>query len=149
VEGGQTAIYQITRGDDLSCERRVVGRILVVDDSAENRTLLANILSTRGYSVTTAPDGMLAWSLLQQSGDSFSLVITDFMMPKLNGIELLERVRAAYPRIKVVLVTGHLDEAITSRARRLGAFAVLPKPCELKQLYGIIRRALPHSPTIG
>ncbi|MDE2059144.1 MAG: response regulator [candidate division NC10 bacterium] len=126
----------------------MVGRILVVDDNAENRALLANILSVRGYSVTTAPDGMIAWSLLEQSGDFFELVITDLMMPRVNGIELLERVQTAYPRIKVVFVTGHFEEEITSRARRLGAFAVLPRPCELERLLGIIRRILPYSPTI-
>lgn len=149
MEGKPTTIDQITCGDDSSRERRVVNQILLVDDNAENRALLANILSMRGYGVTTAPDGMIAWSLLEQSGDSFEIVITDLMMPRVNGIELLERVQAAYPRIKVILVTGHFEKEITSRARRLGAYAVLPRPCELEQLLGIIRRILPHSPAIG
>lgn len=122
----------------------MAGRILVVDDSEGIRTLLAGLLGRCGYSVTTAPDGMLAWSLLQQSSVSYGLVITDFIMPKMNGIELLEKIRAAYPWIKVVLVTGHghPETAIASRAQRMGAFAVLPKPCGFEQLHGIIKRAL-------
>ena len=127
----------------------MASRILVVDDSEGIRTLLASLLGGRGYSVTTAPDGMLAWSLLQQSSVSYGLVVTDFIMPKMNGIELLEKIRAAYPWIKVVLVTGygHPENAIASRAQRMGAFAVLPKPCSFEQLHGTIKRALLQSPT--
>lgn len=122
--------------------------ILVVDDCEGTRTLLANLLIGRGYSVTTAPDGILAWRLLQQSSVSYDLVITDFIMPRMTGIELLEKIRSTYPWIEVVLVTGygHLGNAITSRAKHMGAFAVLPKPCGFEQLHGIIKRALLHSP---
>jgi DNA-binding NtrC family response regulator len=124
----------------------VAGGILVVDDCEGNRTLLADLLGRQGYNITTAPNGALAWGLLQQSSMSYGLVITDFMMPRMNGIELLEKIRVAYPWIKVVLVTG-LEKAITSRAQRMGAFAVLPKPCGFDQLHETIKRALLQSPT--
>jgi DNA-binding NtrC family response regulator len=78
---------------------------------------------------------------------SYGLVITDFMMPRMDGIELLETIRATYPWIKVVLVTGRLEEMITSRAQRMGAFAVFPKPCEFDQLHETIKRALLPSST--
>lgn len=126
----------------------MIGSILVVDDSEGTRTLLANLLVGRGYSVATAANGMLAWKLLQQFSVSYGLVITDFIMPRMNGIELLEKIRTAYPWIEVVLVTGHghLGNAITSRAKRMGAFAVLPKPCSFEHLHDTIKRALLHSP---
>ncbi|MDE2058664.1 MAG: response regulator [candidate division NC10 bacterium] len=126
----------------------MAGGILVVDDSEGERTLLANLLGRSGYRVTTASDGMLAWRLLQQSSVSYDLVITDFTMPMMNGIELLEKIQAAYPRIRVVLVTGHgyLGNTITSKAQRKGAFAVLPKPCSFEHLHETIKRALLQSP---
>src|SRR5574337_870025 len=83
---------------------------------------------------------------VDQSSMSYGVVITDFMMPRMNGIDLLEKIRVAYPWIKVVLVTGCREEAITSRARQLGAFAVLRKPCSFQQLHGTIRCALLQSP---
>jgi DNA-binding NtrC family response regulator len=135
------ASSKIVRGGDPSAGR-LVGRILVVDDCEGSRTLLADILGMQGHSITAAPDGALAWRLLQRSRVSYGLVITDFMMPRMNGIELLEKILAAYPSIKVVLITGHLEDEITSRAQKMGAFAVLPKPCGLEQLHGIIRLAL-------
>ena len=126
----------------------MAGNILVVDDSEGTRTLLAGLLDRRGYRVTTAPDGLLAWRLLQQSSASYDLVITDFIMPRMNGIELLEKIQVAYPWIRVILVTGHgyLDNTITSRAQQMGAFAVLPKPCSFEQIQGIIKLALLQSP---
>ena len=125
----------------------MAGNILVVDDSEGIRTLLAGLLDRCGYRVTTASDGLLAWRLLQQSSASYGLVITDFIMPRMNGVELLEKIQAAYPWIRVVLVTGHgyLDNAITSRAQQMGAFAVLPKPCSFEQLHGTIKLALLQS----
>lgn len=124
----------------------MAGSILVVDDCEGARTLLAGLLGKSGYSVTTAPDGVLAWRFLQQSPMSYGLVITDFMMPRMDGIELLETIRATYPWIKVVLVTGRREEMITSRAQRMGAFAVFPKPCEFDQLHETIKRALLQPP---
>ena len=125
----------------------MASRILVVDDSEEIRTLVTDLLSVRGYSVSTAPDGMLAWRLLQQSSVSYGLVITDFSMPRMNGIDLLKKIRAAYPWIKVVLVTGRREGVITLRAQRMGAFAVLLKPCDFEVLHETIKRALLQSPT--
>lgn len=117
-------------------------RILVVDDSEESRRILADILGRKGYTVNTAPDGEWAWVLLQQTWFSYDLVITDLMMPGMSGIELLAKIRACSPWIHVVLITGHLDGGVALRARELGAFAVLPKPCSIEKLNGTVRLAL-------
>jgi len=117
-------------------------RVLVVDDSEESRQILSEILRTKGYTVNTAPDGESAWTLLQQSRFSYELVITDLMMPWMSGVELLRKIRADSPWINVVLLTGHLDHEVTLRAQRLGAFAVLSKPCDIAKLEGIVERAL-------
>ena len=121
------------------------GRVLVVDDSDESRRILADILGMLGSSVSTAPDGERAWILLQQAGLPYDLVITDLMMPRLNGIELLTKIMAEYSWIKVVLISGLLDHEVTSKARMLGAFAVLPKPCGIEVLSKTVKLALLNS----
>ena len=122
-----------------------MGSILVVDDSDESRRILADILGMLGYSVSTAPDGERAWILLQQAGLPYDLVITDLMMPRLNGIEVLEKIMAQHSWMKVVLISGHLDHEVTSKAQTLGAFAVLPKPCGIEMLSKTVKLALLNS----
>ncbi|MDI1437353.1 hybrid sensor histidine kinase/response regulator [Polyangium sorediatum] len=81
-------------------------RILVVDDSLTSRTLERNILDAAGYEVDTANDGEAAWQALQ--GGAYDLVVSDVQMPRLNGMELTQRIRA-HPKLKslpVILVTS-------------------------------------------
>ncbi len=117
-------------------------RILVVEDSEAGRRILEDVLESQGYQVTTAPDGHQAWMVLQEARFSYHLVITDFMMPGMDGIDLLTKIRADCPWVKVVLITGHRDRDIASRAKLLGAFAVLSKPCSIEKLNGTVMRAL-------
>lgn len=121
------------------------GRILVVDDADESRQILAEILGMLGYAISTASDGEQAWILFQQAGFPFDLVITDLNMPRLSGIELLTKIMVQRPWTKVVLISGHLDHEVTSRAQRLGAFAVLPKPCGIEVLSNTVKLALMNS----
>jgi DNA-binding NtrC family response regulator len=129
----------------LEADMGSAGRVLVVDDSDESRRILADILGMLGYSVSTASDGERAWILLQQAGLPYDLVITDFMMPRLNGIELLAKIMAQHSWMKVVLISGHLDQEVTSKAQKLGAFAVLPKPCGIEALSGTVKLAMVKS----
>ncbi|MDC3955249.1 hybrid sensor histidine kinase/response regulator [Polyangium jinanense] len=81
-------------------------RILVVDDSLTSRTLERNILAAAGYDVDTANDGEAGWQALQ--GGTYDLVVSDVQMPRLNGVELTQRIRA-HPKFKslpVILVTS-------------------------------------------
>ncbi len=117
-------------------------RILVADDDEASRRFFADVLEMLGYQVHTAPDGGNAWMLLHQSGFSYDLVVTDFMMPAMNGLELLTKVRADSPWIKVILITGRFDPDFKSKAQTLGAFAVLSKPCDVEQLKGTVELAL-------
>jgi CheY-like chemotaxis protein len=79
---------------------------------------------------------------LQQAWFAYDLVITDLMMPRMDGIELLTNIRAYCPWIRVVLITGRRDHEVASRAQMLGAFAVLAKPCGIEELNGTIKLAL-------
>ena len=117
-------------------------RILIVDDSEAIRLILADALEQQGYRVQTAADGRQAWKLLRDNPLSYDLVITDVTMPAMDGLELLARLTADWPRIKVVLITGCADPDLNLRAQMLGAVAVLSKPCSLEQIQRTLRLAL-------
>jgi DNA-binding NtrC family response regulator len=79
---------------------------------------------------------------VQQNPAAHDVVLSDVNMPRMNGLELLARIRADAPEIQVILMTGHPDPAISVQAERLGAVGVLLKPWGLEQLYQTLRRAL-------
>ena len=101
-------------------------RILVVDDEIMIQTLLAEVLSEEGYEVTTAGDGKEAIELLEKQ--PFNLVITDIVMPVLNGIEVLlaaKRIDIHYP---VIVITGYHSVESVVRLVNLGAADYIAKP---------------------
>lgn len=117
-------------------------RILVVDDSDVVRRTLAEALEGRGYRVYTASNGQRAWELMRQNPFFYDVVVTDVMMPAMNGLELLRKILAVFPWVKVILITGYPDPVLIDTAQKLGAVAVLPKPCSLEQMYRTLRLAL-------
>ncbi len=103
-------------------------RILVADDEASLRGLLAEVLSEHGYEVTTVESGEEALKVFRAA--PFPLVITDIRMGKISGIDLLEEVKRVSPETQVVIITSHssFESAIT--ALRAGAYDYLIKPFE-------------------
>jgi two-component system response regulator FlrC len=117
-------------------------RILVVDDSESIRSILAEALETQGFRVDTAADGEHAWELVRQAPFFYDLVLTDVMMPEMDGLELLSRIMSDSPWIKVILMTGHSDPELKGKAERLGAFTILSKPIGLEQIQRTLKLAL-------
>jgi two-component system response regulator HydG len=117
-------------------------RILIVDDEANARNALAEILSDEGYVTKTAADGFKALPSLE----AFSphLVLTDLKMPGMDGVQLLAKVRQHDPEIPVVVMTafGEVETAVS--AIRAGAVDYLTKPLNADQLLVVLRRALEH-----
>jgi len=113
--------------------------ILVVDDDRLNRQLISKVLRQEGYQVVEACDGALALEILQML--RFDLVITDFVMPKLNGIEFVEQIHTLQPRTPIIFITGFVSvfsgEAILEEVTE-----VLPKPFELGVLRSTVQRVL-------
>ena len=114
--------------------------ILIVDDEALYRQLLTSRLGRAGYRLSEAADGEAALECAQQGGIDLALV--DIKMPGMDGIEVLERLKALDPLIEVVILTGHgnVDTAIS--AMKLGAFDYLSKPYKLTELDIVVERAL-------
>ncbi len=101
-------------------------RILVVDDEDSVRSVLSQVLQEDGYAVTEAASGESALEFMKK--ESFSLVITDIVMPGVTGLELLEKIKQLYPETQVIIMTSYasLDTAIT--AMRNGAYDYFFKP---------------------
>jgi CheY-like chemotaxis protein len=132
-----------------------MARILVVDDEIEVGAAVRRVLERAGYAVTlanNATEGLEA--VAQQPPD---VVITDIIMPKVHGVELIKTLRERYPRIRIIAISGggsfgplaYKPEAISTHAylaaaREAGAQEVLTKPFDLTDLIAAVRRLLPN-----
>src|SRR5206468_6069957 len=114
--------------------------ILVVDDEPVVREALRRLLSLDGYDVAVAVSGDDALSCIPRQG--FDVIVSDIRMPGLNGLQLLERLRAANPRVGVILVTAYADVDTAVEALRLGANDFLLKPFEMDDLRRSVERVL-------
>jgi DNA-binding response OmpR family regulator len=119
-----------------------VASILVVDDDSALRRLVATVLERRKFRVTEAADGGQALSVLAET--EFDLVITDIVMPEIEGLELVRYIRARHPRSKVMAVSGGGSHLIsyTHLAKQLGADEVLGKPFTPAELIAVVERVL-------
>ena len=117
-------------------------KILVVDDDSTSRRLMSHILNREGYDVATASDGVEALELM--ADDPAEIVITDRMMPNMDGVELLKAVRQSpmYGHIPVIIVTANSDARDQPEAEAAGATAFLTKPVGSTELLATVQRAL-------
>lgn len=117
-----------------------MARILLVDDDRNIRLLYSTILEKEGYSVSQAPDGETALSMLQSNG--FDLVVSDLQMLKLGGIDVLKAAKAKDPQIQVLIFTGKGSIRTAVQAIKLGAFEYLTKPVDNEAFRIKVRNAL-------
>ncbi len=117
-------------------------RILVVDDEAPVRSMIGATLEHGGYEVVLAASGSQAIEVM--SGIAIDLVLTDIVMQDGNGIALLERIRAQFPQVPVVMVSAIHDISVAIDSMRRGAFDYLLKPFEREHLIATVKRALDH-----
>lgn len=116
-------------------ERR---QILLADDEQGIRDTLGRFLTEAGYDVVTAEEGYEALEKLQER--EYFLVLTDIMMPKLNGLELLTHVRENYPQTDVIMITGNIDVEFAIQALRRGAYDYFQKPLNFDKIRITVER---------
>ena len=116
-------------------------RILVVDDEETIREVVSSMLGSGHYECKQAASAFEALALLD-SGEEFELMLSDLLMPDLDGIGLLERTKEKFPDMPVVMVTAVHDISVALAAIRNGAYDYLLKPFEREQLMATVRRAL-------
>ena len=116
--------------------------LLLVDDNDDVREITALLLRDTGYGVIEASSGIAALAELD-GNPAIELLIVDFSMPGMSGIELLERARAKRPEIKAVLITGYVDH--TWLNGKLADEIVVKKPFTMAQVAPAVRKALGES----
>jgi DNA-binding NtrC family response regulator len=115
-------------------------RILVIDDEKSMRNLLSLFLTKEGYQVESAESGEKALSLLKE--DHFDLVITDIIMPGMDGLETLKQIIQLDPTLPVIMITAYATTATTLESMKIGAVDYITKPFKLDELKTIIARTL-------
>ena len=117
------------------------GRIMVVDDDAALRSTLQEILIDEGWDVVSAEDGFQAIQMASES--EFALVLMDFKMPGMNGLEALLKIKEILPNCVEVMMTGHAEESQIEEALSNGVMTVLSKPVEIEHLLEIVDSVVP------
>jgi len=115
-------------------------RILVVDDEPFIRDLVRDTLRSRNYETGMASNGAEALDLL--SRESFDIVVTDVVMPGMEGLELVKRIKKSHPGTRVIVLTGFARNADIGDFLLQGADDLLPKPFRANDLIEVIRRVI-------
>jgi len=117
-------------------------KILIVDDEEAIREIVSTLLEAEGYHCTLAANGNEGYTRF--CADSHALVLSDIVMPGIDGLKLLKKIHAREPDVPVIMVTAMNDISAAIEAIRRGAYDYLLKPFEKEQLYVSVRRALDH-----
>jgi two-component system cell cycle sensor histidine kinase/response regulator CckA len=117
------------------------GVILLVEDEEGLRALNARGLSSRGYTVLEASNGVEAIEVLEQEGH-VDLVVSDVVMPEMDGPTLLKELRRRDPKLKIIFVSGYAEEAFAKNLPSQEQYAFLAKPFTLKQLVAEVKKTL-------
>jgi two-component system, OmpR family, alkaline phosphatase synthesis response regulator PhoP len=115
-------------------------RILVVDDEPAIRRLNSDLLMEAGYEVDTVADGVMAWDALKRN--HYDLLITDNLMPKMSGVELLEKLHAVRKFVPVIMATGTMPAEEVKCQPWFQVATTLLKPYTLQELLEAVRNSL-------
>ena len=140
ISGTLAAADQVKRAAaaDLTGE----GTILLVEDEEGLRALNARGLTSRGYTVLEAGNGVEAIDVLEKSDKPVDLVVSDVVMPEMDGPTLARELRIRNPGLKIIFVSGYAEDAFQKSLPEHGQFAFLPKPFTLKQLVAVVKEML-------
>lgn len=119
-----------------------MGTILLVEDEDAVRSFGARALRNKGYEVLEARSGESALEILDEQGDAIDLLVTDVVMPGVDGPTLVRKVRESLPDLKVVFISGYTEDAFRQKLGEDERMHFLPKPFSLKQLAGKVKEML-------
>jgi CheY-like chemotaxis protein len=118
--------------------------ILIVDDEAENRRIYAEILNDLGFRTIEKPDGESALAAIV-AGQAVDLVIADYRMPGMNGLQFIESLRSSMPRVPMIMVTAYANVENYLQSFSLGVFEYMNKPFSKAEFIRIVKAALKES----
>jgi CheY-like chemotaxis protein len=115
-------------------------KILVVDNEEDQRRLMSVILTEFGYAVKTASSAEAA--LKRIDSENYQLIITDLIMPEMDGTELCERIKGTRPDVKVYALSGHIELYDDDKLEKLGFDGIIKKPVSMNALKKTIESAV-------
>ncbi len=115
-------------------------KVLCIDDEAEHRKILANPLRTKGYNVTIAASGQSGLALFKKR--RFDVVLCDLNMPKMDGLQFLERAKQINPEIPVIILSSHGTIASAVKSLKKGAFDFILEPPKIEEIEATIGKAI-------
>ena len=124
---------------------RATGKALVVDDEDNIRALTTALLTERGFHVDSGADGVEGLALFEADPHGYHIAVVDFLMPRLNGEEMISRIRQTRSDLPIVMMTGHTDPHIQARLHGVGIAAILSKPFSVEEFLSVIRQAVLRS----
>jgi two-component system, cell cycle sensor histidine kinase and response regulator CckA len=145
-EAAEAAAETVAAADQLkraaTADLTGEGIILLVEDEEGLRALNARGLASRGYTVLEAGNGIEAIDVLERTDGRVDLVVSDVVMPEMDGPTLLRELRNRDPDLKIIFVSGYAEDAFQKHLPENGQFAFLAKPFTLKQLVAAVKETL-------
>ncbi|HEY0293065.1 MAG TPA: response regulator [Hansschlegelia sp.] len=123
------------------------GTVLLVEDEDAVRAFASRALASRGYTVVEASSGVEALERMKERGPEIELVVSDVVMPEMDGPSLLRELRKTQPHLKIIFVSGYAEDAFKKNLPDGETFAFLPKPFSLKQLVQAVKETMGSDPT--
>ena len=114
--------------------------LLITDDDAALRESLGEAFSRRGFKVTLAEDGEHGLDIARRG--QIHLVLVDYQMPRLSGLQMLAGIRELCPELPCILMSAAMDETLRAEAEKVQVYRVLSKPLRLREIEQLIREAL-------
>jgi two-component system cell cycle sensor histidine kinase/response regulator CckA len=141
IDGALAAAEQLAKVSAPAADDTGQGTILLVEDEKDLRSLNARGLSSRGYTVLQAGNGVEAIDVLEHHEGEIDLVVSDVVMPEMDGPALLKELRRRKPELKIIFVSGYAEEAFANNEPQ-GQHAFLAKPFELKTLVAKVKETM-------
>ncbi len=118
------------------------GRVLLVEDEDAVRRFAVEALRSKGYDVLQASDGIEALEVMKENGNRVDIVVSDVIMPEMDGPTLLKELRKTNPKLKFIFVSGYPDDAFKNNLDPNSEYAFLPKPYSLAQIAAVVKEQL-------
>ncbi len=118
------------------------GTILLVEDETPVRLFSSHALTNKGYTVLEASSGDVALNIIEEQGEKINVIITDVIMPGMNGPAMIEQIAEKYPHIRVIFISGYAEDIFIKTYGTERKFNFLPKPFTLKQLASKVKEVM-------
>jgi two-component system cell cycle sensor histidine kinase/response regulator CckA len=141
-QASEEAVEEQAAPVEISRDLTGMGTVLLVEDEDAVRAFGARALKNKGYNVLEANSGEAALEVLGDSGETVDLLITDVVMPRLDGPSLVRRVRESRPDMPVIFISGYAEDSFRKRLGREAGIHFLPKPFSLKELASKVKEVM-------